>query len=222
MVINKISKSFMLLLISVILYFFIFKWIDYLVNNKYITNCSCQNIIQKQNKTYEGFDTYTNITSNYGTPKTTNNVNIPLTTQYSCTNFCGPTSRCSITGQQCSADIDCPGCQPYIKTSSYITSEIKPNDDSGKMTSALPLNYSPLTFNIENEYSTVQTNVNKKTPQPNFGINTWQNKFNQQNSLFKQRYQPPNLTFMPSYMPKYSATGIFMDEGPLASNEIIN
>jgi hypothetical protein len=48
-------------------------------------------------------------------------VNLPLTDTYSCQNFCGPTARCSVTGQQCSADIDCPGCNPYKQTNEVNT-----------------------------------------------------------------------------------------------------
>ena len=39
------------------------------------------------------------------------NVDLPLTTNYSCKNFCGPPGRCSITGQQCLSDTDCFGCK---------------------------------------------------------------------------------------------------------------
>ena len=38
-------------------------------------------------------------------------VDLPLTTNYSCQNFCGPPSRCSITGEKCMSDKDCIGCK---------------------------------------------------------------------------------------------------------------
>ena len=48
-----------------------------------------------------------------GLSDTSHSVDLPLINTYSCQNFCGPTARCSITGQQCAADIDCLGCNPY-------------------------------------------------------------------------------------------------------------
>ena len=41
----------------------------------------------------------------------TEHVDLPLTTNYSCQNMCGPPARCSITGEQCRSDSDCFGCK---------------------------------------------------------------------------------------------------------------
>ena len=101
--------------ITFILFVSIMKWIDYLTINSYIVECFTNNSIAESSNT-------------------SHTVNLPLTTQYSCKNFCGPTARCSVTGQQCLSDIDCPGCQPYSpplpKTSSYVP----PGNNSGKLT----------------------------------------------------------------------------------------
>ena len=101
---NQYNMLF-LVIISFILFVTIFKWIDYLTNESYIVECFTNGVTQEK---YDGSTSHT--------------VDLPLTTSYSCTNFCGPTARCSITGQQCSADIDCPGCQPYSPPSVILWS----------------------------------------------------------------------------------------------------
>jgi len=198
--------------ISFILLLIIFKWGDYLVSHDYIYS----NI-------KEGFDPNISPIKDLGRPDTTHNVDLPLTTTYSCKNFCGPTARCSITGQQCSADIDCPGCQPYVPPlpPSNIAC-VKGDNDAGKLTVGVTPTYSKLTTDIGTQSKIINFNKNLKPAQPNFGLNTWIGKFNQENQIFNDRYKPSQIKFMPSYMPKYSMSGIFVDEGPLASNSYLS
>ena len=120
----KLSKKsypiLFLILISFILLILIYKWIDYLANNKYIVECF-SNLQPVKEDIYGG--------------TTSHSVDLPLTTTYSCKNFCGPTARCSITGQQCFTDIDCPGCQPYsppLPNKKDVC--ISGDDDAGKLT----------------------------------------------------------------------------------------
>ena len=62
-----------------------------------------------------------------------------------------------------------------------------------------------------------------KTPSPTFGINTWRDDFDAEQKLFDKRYKPPDdLEYMPSYPPRYSVTGDFLENGPLASNATLN
>jgi hypothetical protein len=186
---------------SFLFIFLIFYWIDYLSINKYIV---------------ESFQQLNNSTSH--------TVDLPLTTTYSCKNMCGPQARCSITGQQCTADIDCPGCQPKIsgvKTQSG-TKNVPGNNDAGKLTVGVTPQYSPLTTDIGTRATSFFDKEFSKTPSPTFGINTWRDDFNEQQKLFDKRYKPPNnIQFMPSYSPRYSVTGDFIEEGPLASNAIL-
>jgi hypothetical protein len=56
---------------------------------------------------------------------------------------------------------------------------------------------------------------------PNFGVNTWFNKFNKGRKLFDDRYKPSGLKNMPSYSDRYSLTGEFIDDGPLPSNSYL-
>ena len=187
---------------SFLLVILIFYWIDYLSINKYII---------------ESFQQSNNSTSH--------TVDLPLTTTYSCKNMCGPQARCSITGQQCTADIDCPGCQPKIngvKTQSNNNRNVPADNDAGKLTVGVTPQYSPLTSDIGTKALTISGKEFSKTPSPTFGINTWRDDFNEEQKLFDKRYKPPNnIQFMPSYSPRYSVTGDFIEEGPLASNAIL-
>jgi hypothetical protein len=179
-----------------------FYWIDYLSKNKYIVEC---------------FQQLNNSTSH--------SVDLPLTTTYSCKNMCGPQARCSITGQQCTADIDCPGCQPKIsgvKTQSG-NKNVPGDNDAGKLTVGVTPQYSLLTSDIGTKALTISGKEFSKTLSPTFGINTWRDDFDAEQKLFDKRYKPPNdIQFMPSYPPRYSVTGDFLENGPLASNATLN
>ena len=188
---------------SFLLLVLIFYWIDYLSINKYIV---------------ESFKQLNNPNLNNSTSHT---VNLPLTTTYSCKNMCGPQARCSITGQQCTADIDCPGCQPKIsgiKTQSGNKS-VPGDNDAGKLTVGMTPQYSSLTSDMGTKALTILGKDFSKTPSPTFGINTWRDEFDAEQKLFDKRYKPPSdLEFMPSYQQRYSVTGDFLENGPLASN----
>jgi len=196
-----------LAVISFLLILLTFYWIDYLSINKYIV---------------ESFQQSNNSSLNNSTSHT---VDLPLTTTYSCKNMCGPQARCSITGQQCTADIDCPGCQPKIKGIKNQSSNrnVPGNNDAGKLTVGVTPQYSPLTSDIGTKALKISGKEFSKTPSPTFGINTWRDDFDEEQKLFDKRYKPPNdIEFMPSYPPRYSVTGDFLENGPLASNAALN
>jgi hypothetical protein len=138
--------------------------------------------------------------------------------------MCGPQARCSITGQQCTADIDCPGCQPKISGIKNQGNKSVPGDnDAGKLTVGVTPQYSPLTSDMGTKALTISGKEFSKTPSPTFGINTWRDDFDAEQKLFDKRYKPPNdIQFMPSYSPRYSVTGDFLENGPLASNATLN
>lgn len=183
-------------LIALILLFIVFNMIDYLVKEKYIVECF----------------------TNQDSSKTSHTVNLPLNTTYSCQNFCGPTARCAITGQQCFADIDCPGCQPYSPPLSKTKDCIPGNDDAGKLTVGVTPTYSPLTTGYGTREKIITKNMYARPPQANFGVDTWGNSFNEGQKLFNNRFKPNQLQFMPNYPPMYSITGEFIGDGPLPSN----
>jgi hypothetical protein len=198
---NKYYK-FYLIITSLILIILIFQWINYLTENNFIVEC---------------------FTQDHTSEKYSHTVDLPLTTTYSCSNFCGPTSRCSITGQQCSADIDCPGCQPIISSSSKSnTTCVEGNNDAGKLTGGVTPNYSSLTNGYGTQETVITSNMFSKPLLPNFGINTWKGTFNQGVNLFNKRYKPSKSQQTINYPERYSLTGEFIDDGPFASNAPIN
>jgi hypothetical protein len=184
--------------IGLILLFIIFNMIDYLAEENYIV---------------EYFNTSETIRDN-----TTHTVNLPLTTRYSCQNFCGPTARCSITGQQCFTDIDCPGCQPYSPPLPKTKECIPPANYAGKLTVGVTPTYSPLTTGYGTNEKIIVDDMYAQTPQPNFGFDTWGESFNEGQQLFNRRYKSNQLQFMPNYPPMYSLTNEFISDGPLPSN----
>jgi hypothetical protein len=193
-----------LAIISFILLVSIFKWADFLASNKYIVECFTSGAIQESTG-----------------PATSHTVDLPLTTTYSCQNFCGPTARCSITGQQCSADIDCPGCQPYSPPLKKLDDNIPGNNDAGKLTWGVTPQYSPLTSGYGTRETVITSNMYSKPAMPNFGVNTWLAEFNEEKKLFNKRYTPSGLQFMPNYPERYSLTGEFIEDGPYPSNAVL-
>ena len=176
--------------------------IDYLTANDYIKECFTNNIIEEK---YDG--------------STSHSVDLPLTNIYSCKNFCGPTARCAITGQQCFTDIDCPGCQPPNKGKKGSSGKNVPGDnDAGKLTVGMTPTYSPLTSGYGTQEKRVNPDWDARAPQANFGVDTWGESFNQGQMLFNRRYKSPQLQFMPNYPPRYTDTGLFVTDGPLPSN----
>jgi hypothetical protein len=199
--ININYKNILLAIFTIILLFFIFYWIDILSNNGYIIL-----------KLKEGF---VNVIRE--SKDTSHTVNLPINTNYTCQNFCGPTARCSITGQQCAADIDCPGCMPYVPgIKNEITPDVPGNNDAGKLTTGVTPTYSPLTSTYQS-FKRIGDD-NEKPAQANFGVNTWTSKFDMGAKFFNQRYKPHGLQFMPTYPDTYTTTGQFKTDGPLAAN----
>jgi hypothetical protein len=195
-----------LLVISFILFILIFKWIDYLSSNDYVYQFKQESFTNQE----------------YTQQASTHSVDLPLTTSYSCKNFCGPTARCSITGQQCFVDIDCPGCQPY-STENKKTTECVPGDnDAGKLTLGVTPQYSPLTSGYGTKEKLITSNIYEKPDMANFGVDIWKQNFNEENKLFDKRYKPSGIQYMPNYPKRYSLTGEFIEDGPYPSNSQIN
>ena len=206
MKIIKKYKTICVIFFCLVLIALLFKWINYLTNNDFI-------IEQFANQ-------FGNVSGKYS-----HTVDLPLTTTYSCNNFCGPTSVCSITGQQCLADVDCSGCNPDSDPISYksvsSSTSVLGDNDSGKLTFGSTSPYSPLTSGYGTKQRVITSNMYSKPITPNFGINNWSLAFNETDSLFNKRYKPGKLKLMPNYPERYSLTGDFIVDGPLASNATI-
>ena len=204
---------------TLILLVAVFKYINYLTSWGYIVEC---------------FDSNLAIYRDTGSPSTNHTVNIPLTTTFGCKNFCGPPARCAITGEQCMADIDCRGCNPYgpdFKPPS--TKNVPGNNEAGKLTWGVTPTYSDLTTDMGTQAKlfsdnrmNAPNNPNKpnlsKPVQANFGMNTWITSFNGGQQLFDERYKPAGLQYMPNYDKRYTLTGEFVDDGPLPSNAYLH
>jgi len=201
---NFIQKKYInifLGILCVILLFYIFFWIDFLAVNKYIVECFTPGPIAED---YGG--------------STSHSVDLPLTTKYSCKNFCGPSARCSITGQQCGADIDCPGCQPYSPPLPKSNENIPGDNDAGKLTYNINPRYSSLTSGFGTQERVITNNMFSKPSMPDFGGNIWFSDFIKDKKMFDERYKPKNIEFMPNYPERYSLTGQFIEDGPFAAN----
>lgn len=189
--------------ICLLLFIGLLKWFNYLVKNNYIVEC----FTQMQNINESSLTNHT--------------VDLPLTTTVSCKNFCGPTARCAITGQQCFADIDCPGCQlpsSDLKKNQMATKEVPGENAAGKLTWGVTPQFSTLTTDIGTQSKLVTQNKFSKPFMANFGINTWLTSYDSGTKAFDKRYKPRGLQFMPDYPYRYSLSGQFVEEGPLASN----
>ena len=197
---NHKNTIIILVFVSLSLLIFIYYWIDYLFKQKYLIEC------------------FTSYNQDRGTPDTSHTVNLPINTTYSCRNFCGPTARCSITGQQCTADVDCPGCQPFVPPLSTTNNCIPGENDAGKMTLGVSPTFSTLTTDIGTQARLYSNNKLAKSPQANLGVNTWRSKFDISQKLFKERYHCDSYPYLSKYPKRYSDTGMFLEDGPLASN----
>ena len=188
------KNNYFIMFFCIVLFIIVFQWIHYLTSNNYIVECFQLS------------------------EATSYSVDLPLTTKYSCRNFCGPNARCAISGQQCMADIDCPGCQEPTKSYSKTTSTIIPgNNGAGKLTWGVTPQYSPLTSGFGTKESIITKNMFEKPYMPSFGVNTWFSKFQEENAIFDKRYKPPSDLVL-NYGERYSLTGQFVEDGPFPSN----
>jgi hypothetical protein len=203
---NYLSYNYTILYIfvSLLLFWLIVKWFVYLLQNNYIN---------------ENFD--------INSPFYSHSVDLPINTTYSCLNFCGPNASCAITGEQCLADIDCSGCKlPILTTKEPINfQQVNPYFDSGNLTYNLNPQYSKLTSDIGSRASIYDSNsTDKQIPKMYLGIDKWSKSFNygMQLSDDKLAYQYSATSEPYKFSPKYpiteSATGLFYDMGPTASN----
>ena len=174
-------------------------------------------------------------------PLYSHTVNLPFNSPYSCQNFCGPKAQCAITRDQCSTDIDCPGCQPIQKpVSKNTTEEVKPYDDGGKLSSNQGLHYSALTTGLNKDYSEIYPgSKNTILVQSYQGEDIWTKSFNEGLNLYNKKRESydkysegrfqgginqgltPTETIVPNYPTTVSATGLFYETTPPASNSTL-
>jgi len=178
----------------------------------------------------EAFDSA--ITRDRGTPDTSHTVDMPLTTTTSCTNFCGPQSQCAATRDQCTSDVDCPGCQPVLKSDETWTKDVRGQNDAGKLGYFAP-QYSTLTTDIGTQaafyYPASRIGAGSKTAkvataQLEGGLTPagkeGQRLFNKKSAYLRKQGR---WKYEPKYPPRDSTTGLFVNEdGPLAANAYLS
>jgi hypothetical protein len=185
----------LLAIISLLLLVWVFYMIHRLSKNHAVREC------------FSSFDKYFRPNNPYGPlidkgcPDTTHDVQMPINTTFSCENKCSTTGRCYVTGQQCMADIDCPGCNPYgskkVGGMTYDSSLTSSFADSAEIINPDPFSPAPLISN---------------------GVDTWSKQAQQDQQLFDLRYKQSNTN--PAYLSRFSLTGEFLEDGPIPGNYI--
>ncbi len=176
-------------------------------------------------------------------PQYSRTVNLPINDPVSCKNFCGPNAQCLLTREQCTSDIDCQGCNPGPKPQdTCITKEVPPYDATGKL-GQQGLQYSPLTtgYNDHNaDFAQIyEGSKDAQLKVPYQGLDLWTDSFNKGLELYNRKRKIADKysegvsnaipiateNKMPYYEPKYpmtiSATGLFYETTPPASNSAI-
>ena len=211
--ITKTAINIILLVISVFMFMGIIKWGSYLIKYK-----PCVNKIK------EGFDMYAQPTIDMGTPETSHTVNLPINTTFSCENMCGPLARCSKTGEQCTSDVDCYGCQPKVYEPAYTKKNVGGQNDAGKLTAGITPRYSVLTTDIGTQAKLYGKGENLMPMQYFKGVNELRKSFDAGMELYNKKFNPniQVLPFLPKYPPRPSLSGEFIDDGPLAANAFLS
>jgi hypothetical protein len=196
--------------LAVILFFWVFNWIQ-----KYGDSVYKKTSTNKEYFTgYEYLDT--------STQNTTHNVDLPINNTMDCSNMCGPLARCYKTGEQCSSDIDCQGCNPNPPDEEYnipYNKEIRGQNDAGKYSYLAP-QYSELTTDIGTKAKLI---ADKNRPPPDYfkGVNTWRQTFDEGQRLFDRRFYSGSSPMAPYYPERQTLSGEFIDSGPLAANDFL-
>ena len=160
-------------------------------------------------------------------PEYSHTVNLPINDPVSCKNFCGPNAKCLLTKEQCTSDVDCQGCNPGpTKQTVCQTKEVDPYDGAGK-----GLQHSPLTTGYNNQnINFAQIYPDSKDAQirrPYEGLDLWTDSFNKGLELYNtkrgiaDKYNTDtssDTSFETKYPTTISATGLFYDTTPPASN----
>ena len=225
---NKNKTNILLAGLCILFAWLIINWFRYLINNYFIlkgTNST-------STKLKEGFEQniYQSVTyDNPNTRLTTHTIDLPINTNKSCSNFCGPDARCSKTKGQCSTDEDCWqfGCQSLLKppTQNQVDSVEDgpiPDYDAGILTYNQTPQYSSLTTDMGTEATVI--NANAEIPISYDGIPVWQETYDQQARMiddelaYKYSAEPEQYRTAPAYPVSTTITGAYYDLGPTPAN----
>ena len=162
---------------------------------------------------------------NNNNSKYSHSVDLPLTTTYTCNNMCSSQSKCYITGEQCTSDTDCYGCNiPNKMYEKKNNRNIRGNNNAGKYSFLVP-QYSKITTDIGSQAKIYNIkNKNVGPPPIYFGpflfneVANLGTKINKDNSSFIWDPKSEDKKYTIQYPKRDTVTGLFLDEGPLASN----
>lgn len=210
-------KKYWLALIAFVLLIVIFKWIHYIASSSISGGCGCG----AKHGGSAGIGKKEGMIDR-GTPETSHTIDLPLNNPVSCRNMC-INARCSATGQQCLADIDCPGCNPYKPADSPFdvgAKSVPADNDAGKLTVGVTPAYSSLTTDIGSRAGVFVGAAGLGTAPPQTSSNTLNNDTIYAQELYDKRFRPKSdqYPFMPAYAKQPSITGIFSSDGPLPAN----
>ena len=236
---NTNKTNILLAGLCVLFAWLIINWFRYLVNNYFILDGTNKiegfeaNIYNSSNSDLQSSSN--NLQSSYdnpNTPLTTHSVDLPINTNFTCSNVCGPTARCSKSGQQCSTDVDCynNGCQSLLKPPTKkqvenVEDEPEADYDAGILTYNQTPQYSSLTTDIGTEATVI--NKNAELPRPYQGLPVWEQTYNKQAQMeddklaYKYSASPEQYRTAPFYPVATTITGVFYDIGPTPANASI-
>jgi len=144
---------------------------------------------------------------------------MPINTTFECQNKCSSQNKCYLTGEQCQSDVDCYGCQPFIKYKKQKKFNIRGQNDAGKLSQNFPT-YSTLTTDIG-----TQAKLYVKNPlqyiTPAQGLNRKVYNFAIKEQDEKNDYLLQNQPVL-QYPKRQTATGMFIDNGPLPANAYLS
>lgn len=226
---NTNKTNILLAGLCVLFTWLIINWFRYLVNNYFILDGTNKN--NKINRV-EGFEPniYNSLSyDNPNTPLTTHSVDLPINTNFTCSNVCGPTARCSKSGNQCSTDVDCYkfGCQSLLKPPTKkqvenVEDEPEADNDAAILAYNQTPQYSSLTTDLGTEATVIDENA--ELPRPYAGVPVWEETYNKQAQMaddelaYKYSAAPEEYRTAPFYPVATTITGVFYDIGPTAAN----
>jgi len=228
---NRNKMNILLAGLCILFAWLIINWFRYLINNYFIfkgTNSTSTSIIRSA-IFREGFEQNIYDVKTYDN-QYTHSIDLPINTDKSCSNFCGPDARCSQTRNiQCSTDSDCwqYGCQSMLKPPpKKVDDGPKPDYDAGILTYNQTPQYSSLTTDMGSEAAII--NANAEVPRSYDGVPVWQEVYDQQARMVDDElaYQysaaPQQYRTAPAYPVSTTITGAYYDIGPTPSNATLS
>ena len=213
-------------IICLFLFWALLFWYSYLVKHFYVRKCR-EGLTDFEKYSHKIIPYPQDAVINYNdvsSPLYSHTVDLPINNPISCKNFCGPKSQCAITREQCTSDIDCQGCQPpNPPVNQCLTKDVDPYEDSGKL--GQTLTYS----NYTRSYGTNADEIypgskDEQLTRSYQGVDMWTPSFNKGLELYNKRQTVMNApsssesAFLPNYPETITATGLFYNTGPTASN----